>query len=151
MEVKPGNAKPAGSSRPAETAVDNQVDSKDASQEESQMNAISSEVYQRLGPYKYEAPANDGVKRVEKDWVTLENGIKYKGQWNVDSNTKDGQGIQIWPDGSRYEGYWKNNKANGKGRLIHGDGDVYEGDWVDDKAHGQGVSSVLSSFDPCFV
>ena len=45
-------------------------------------------------------------------------------------NTKDGKGIQIWPDGSQYEGYWKDNMAHGQGRLIHGDGDVYEGNWV---------------------
>ena len=52
----------------------------------------------------------------------------------VDQDIREGRGIQIWLDGSRYEGYWKNNKANGKGRLIHADGDVYEGDWKDDKA-----------------
>lgn len=47
--------------------------------------------------------------------------------------------MQVWPDGSCYQGFWKNNKANGKGRLIHSDGDVYIGDWVDDKAEGDGV------------
>lgn len=40
----------------------------------------------------------------------------------------------MWADGSRYEGYWKQDKANGRGRLIHADGDVYEGDWKDDKS-----------------
>jgi len=40
----------------------------------------------------------------------------------------------VWADGSRYEGYWKGDKANGRGRLIHADGDVYEGDWKDDKS-----------------
>ena len=52
---------------------------------------------------------------------------------------KHGQGKQIWPDGSMYEGWWVENKANGKGRLIHADGDVYDGDWKSDKAHGKGV------------
>jgi hypothetical protein len=54
----------------------------------------------------------------------------------VNSNTREGRGKQIWPDGSLYEGFWRNDKANGKGRLIHSDGDVYEGDWVNDKAEG---------------
>ena len=47
--------------------------------------------------------------------------------------------MQIWPDGSKYEGYWLNDQANGKGRLIHHDGDTYEGNWVNDKADGQGT------------
>lgn len=119
---------------------ENQDDLRDSEQYDfTNMNDISLSVLKKLGPYNYESVPDDGVKRVEKDWVTLENSIKYKGQWRSDSNTKDGKGIQIWPDGSQYEGYWKNNKANGKGRLIHGDGDVYEGEWVDDKAHGYGV------------
>jgi hypothetical protein len=69
----------------------------------------------------------------------LENGAKYKGQWNIDSNERDGRGVQVCVDGSMYEGHWKRDKANGRGRLIHADGDVYEGDWVDDKAEGYGV------------
>ena len=44
--------------------------------------------------------------------------------------------MQLWRDGSKYEGYWSSDMANGKGRLIHSDGDVYEGDWLNDKAHG---------------
>ena len=43
------------------------------------------------------------------------------------SDIRQGKGRQIWPDGSMYEGWWKENKANGKGRLIHADGDVYDG------------------------
>jgi hypothetical protein len=35
--------------------------------------------------------------------------------------------MQVWKDGSIYEGYWKNNLAHGYGRLIHTDGDVYIG------------------------
>jgi hypothetical protein len=27
-----------------------------------------------------------------------------------------GNGVQIWPDGARYEGQWENGKANGKGK-----------------------------------
>ena len=70
--------------------------------------------------------------------MILENGAKYKGQWNANNNKRDGKGQQIWADGSLYEGLWKNDKANGLGRLIHADGDVYEGEWKDDKAHGYG-------------
>lgn len=50
-----------------------------------------------------------------------------------------GRGVQLWPDGSRYEGFWKDGKACGPGRLIHANGDCYEGLWKDGQACGQGV------------
>ena len=46
---------------------------------------------------------------------------------------RQGYGVQEWPNGARYEGYWDHGKANGKGKYTHAHGDVYEGDWVDDK------------------
>ena len=79
----------------------------------------------------------------------MPNGAVYTGEWyfiisitiyrNPEENIREGRGKQIWPDGSLYEGFWRNDKANGKGRLIHSDGDVYEGDWVNDKAEGFGI------------
>ena len=30
----------------------------------------------------------------------------------------DGMGVQVWPDGSRYDGFWQNGKKNGYGRFI---------------------------------
>jgi hypothetical protein len=53
--------------------------------------------------------------------------------------TRHGYGIQIWPNGSVYEGLWREGKAYGSGRFILADGDVYEGEWVDDKAEGYGT------------
>ncbi len=47
--------------------------------------------------------------------------------------------MQVFKDGSVYEGSWRNDMAHGKGRLIHSDGDVYEGDWILDKAAGFGT------------
>ena len=51
---------------------------------------------------------------------------------------RHGRGIQIWPDGSIYEGYWRDNKANIIGRLLRSDGDLYDGEWLNGKAHGTG-------------
>lgn len=45
----------------------------------------------------------------------------------------------VGPDGAKYEGEWKNNKANGRGKFWHVDGDYFEGEWRDDKANGQGM------------
>jgi hypothetical protein len=76
---------------------------------------------------------------VYRPMVELENHARYEGEWQNDQDIRYGKGMQIWPDGSMYEGWWSENKANGKGRLIHADGDVYDGQWLDDKAHGFGV------------
>jgi hypothetical protein len=56
-------------------------------------------------------------------------------------NTKqrDGLGVQLWPDGSKYEGMWFNNRCHGKGGMTHANGDVYQGDWRDDTANGIGT------------
>jgi hypothetical protein len=69
--------------------------------------------------YNYSTNEHDGVARVLKGPLQYENGIIYKGKWNISEDCKDGQGVQVWPDGSKYEGYWKYNQANGQGRLIH--------------------------------
>jgi hypothetical protein len=62
-----------------------------------------------------------------RECVEYENKAIYYGEWSTESNQRHGRGIQIWVDGSRYEGYWKKDKANVRGKLIHADGDIYEG------------------------
>ena len=69
----------------------------------------------------------DGVTVQVRQPVEYENKAVYYGEWNISSNQRYGRGIQTWIDGSRYEGYWKNDKANIRGKLIHADGDIYEG------------------------
>ena len=65
------------------------------------------------------------------------NGATYKGQW-LGQDIRHGFGVQIWPDGARYIGMWKENKAHGQGQFIHVDGDKYDGNWFEDQAHGYG-------------
>lgn len=103
-------------------------------------NPIVQNILQRLGQFDYEPipKYQDKIRREYQSQTTLENGARYEGEWDLQRNMRDGQGKQVWADGSLYEGYWRNDKANGRGRLIHADGDVYEGEWKDDKAHGFG-------------
>ena len=64
---------------------------------------------------------------------------KYYGEWDITNNIRHGRGISVWPDGSKYLGYWVKDKANIKGKLIHSDGDIYEGEWIDDMPNGKGL------------
>ena len=77
------------------------------------------------------------LKRSNKGPITLANGATYTGEWLGDE--RDGFGILVWPNGSVYEGQFKNNLAHGLGKITHKDGDSYEGDWINDKADGTGV------------
>ena len=76
---------------------------------------------------------------MQKEPFKLTNGAIYIGMWDNNLQKRAGIGMQVWPDGSLYQGQWRDGKANGKGRLIHSDGDIYQGEWKDDKAHGIGV------------
>jgi hypothetical protein len=40
---------------------------------------------------------------------------------------RHGFGIQVWPDGGKYQGQWRDGVACGRGIFIHVDGDVYNG------------------------
>ena len=77
---------------------------------------------------------------------TFKSGAIYDGRWC--GTMRDGYGLQICitiysnkkgPDGARYEGEWKENKACGNGKFWHVDGDIFEGEWKDDKANGFGT------------
>jgi hypothetical protein len=43
---------------------------------------------------------------------------KYLGETNPLSGEKEGLGVMVWPDGSIYEGEWKNDKA-GPSTSLH--------------------------------
>ena len=67
----------------------------------------------------------------------------YTGQWIVEEakgrgSLRWGRGMQVWPDGSVYEGYWENDHTNGHGRKVYGDGSYYIGSWEDGFQSGSG-------------
>lgn len=103
-------------------------------------------VIEELGDFDYgKAPSINGnnlnIENQNLDFrpiVQLENKAKYEGQWVTGTQTRQGKGKLIWPDGSIYEGWWKDSVAYGMGRLVHQKGDVYIGEWADDMAHGMG-------------
>jgi len=69
---------------------------------------------------------------VYMDELIYSNGAVYRGQVKPVSGTPEtedlmgvrhGYGVQVWVDGAKYRGYWKDNRANGKGCFWHSDGD----------------------------
>jgi TonB family protein len=59
------------------------------------------------------------------------NAAEYAGRLEADfvDNLPDGQGIQTWPDGSRYEGAFKKGYAHGWGVKTWANGVRYEGEF----------------------
>ena len=89
------------------------------------------------GRYQFHtAPSNNLESRPIR---TYKNGDRYLGQWDPDSNTREGQGVEVYINNSIYEGYWIDDLYNGHGRMIYPDGEIYEGEWLDGNKHGQGT------------
>ena len=89
--------------------------------------------------YKNYPPLNDNIKVEKMPPVEFLNKVIYYGEWDKKNYIRHGRGIQLWTDGSKFIGYWKNGKASGKGKLIHADGDIYDGFWENDKPNGYGL------------
>eukprot|EP00826_Nyctotherus_ovalis_P015577 TRINITY_DN14440_c0_g1_i13.p1 TRINITY_DN14440_c0_g1~~TRINITY_DN14440_c0_g1_i13.p1 ORF type:complete len:198 (-),score=18.32 TRINITY_DN14440_c0_g1_i13:174-767(-) len=71
-----------------------------------------------------------------KHTIKYNDGSLFEGQ--VLDNKRHGYGKQTWPNGTKYTGYWENDKMSGKGKLEYENGDVYDCNWVDNKAKGFG-------------
>jgi hypothetical protein len=69
--------------------------------------------------------------------IQYEDGSIYYGYYNK-SWEREGYGVLIQADGSKFQGFFKNNKMNGRGRIVGIEGDYYEGEFVDDKANVYG-------------
>ena len=83
--------------------------------------------------------STQNIKIIKSDPIIFANEIIYIGEWDTNFFQRYGRGIQFYPDGSYYKGYWENDKAEGTGEFIHSSGDKYQGNWHDNKRHGKGV------------
>ncbi|MFZ5987585.1 MAG: stalk domain-containing protein [Bacillota bacterium] len=61
----------------------------------------------------------------------------YKGERNG-SQLKNGLGICLWPDGTRYEGEWSYGDMHGKGTTYFPNGEIYEGHFWNSQRSGTG-------------
>lgn len=66
-------------------------------------NPITAEIVQKLEPFNYDPNDPESIN-IKRGPVKLESGAIYIGEWN-DHFERHGRGIQLWADGSKYEGY----------------------------------------------
>jgi len=62
-----------------------------------------------LPPFKYDRILSSIQRELRiptKINIPNENAT-YSGYWDKVKNVRDGKGVQLWEDGSYYEGYWK--------------------------------------------
>jgi hypothetical protein len=58
---------------------------------------------------------------------------------NKVNGCKEGFGIEVWKNGSKFKGFFESNKVCGWGFYTHADGDVFTGQFVNDHSQGFGI------------
>jgi len=84
------------------------------------------------GKYTYKLKQSD-----EDEDEDATNQHTYEGEWK--DGVKSGNGIMIYPDGSKYTGEWANGRRHGQGVYRYCNGDIFSGTWADGGKNGNGV------------
>ena len=97
-------------------------------------------IEEKLGPFMADWDIKGQKETLElRKLIKEPEGTTYHGYWSKATSKKEGYGQQVFPNGSKYEGFWQNGAFNGNGRYIYETGDYYVGEWKDGKADGQGL------------
>ena len=91
---------------------------------------------------EYKGEFEDGIFIQGQVVHAYPDGTRYEGGWK--DGMLNGQGVETYSDGTRYEGGWKDGKRNGQGVETHSDGARYEGEWINGQPNGQGVYTFAS-------
>lgn len=89
----------------------------------------------RTGLWKQGQPVNK-TGEIEFEWQTSELSLVQSGC--ISGDCIEGQGIYGYPDGSKYEGYFKNGQPHGEGVFSYLNGDIYRGSFYMGFPNGQG-------------
>lgn len=94
------------------------------------INSKVKEIEKILGPITKEGNYNKKFMNIlTKPPIKFnEEGTIYKGDWNMQGK-KHGYGILVTKEGSKYEGFWKNDQLEGLGRFIEIRGNYYDGNF----------------------
>jgi len=73
--------------------------------------------------------------------IKYDDGRVYRGFVDF-NNKKQGQGVLTWPNGDKYDGYFKSDKAHGYGTWSWStSGNKYVGEWRENRQSGHGTMS----------
>ena len=75
--------------------------------------------------------------------ILIENDSFYQGEVNLKTQ-KNGNGILLKSNGSKYEGSFRLNFFTGWGRFIDEEGTIYEGYFINNKLTGKGLKKSLN-------
>jgi len=78
------------------------------------------------------------ISSLRKVLVKYSDNSYFKGFFDIE-NKREGYGVFIFQDQSKYEGNLKSNNMEGYGKLINIEGDFYEGVFKNNKFHGDGI------------
>ena len=98
-------------------------------------NVAVNAIHNKLGNYNYINNLDDNIERRVGKIGNIN--LVYYGFLESGNDRRDGLGVCIYSDGSRYDGMWKNDKRNGHGRMIWYNNDVYTGYWENDYENGE--------------
>ena len=65
-----------------------------------------------------------------------EDGSRFEGNW--EKGKPNGSGISWTASGIKYNGTWRNGRLNGKGKYTTANGAIYKGEWKMNKREGNG-------------
>ena len=97
--------------------------------------------------------AEDGVytgsmfrgRREGRGVLVGKDGSRYEGEFK--NGKQHGQGEMTYADGGKYVGQWKRGKREGRGFYTWKDGSTYDGEWKNDTRHGRGVSKKVRVYE----
>ena len=81
----------------------------------------------------------NATKHIVSNGATYSGQLKHKTFEGKKIFIQHGKGIQLWKDGAKYEGDWRNGRAHGSGTFFHANGDKYTGLFQKAQANGFGV------------
>lgn len=72
-------------------------------------NDVTRGTESRLGAFVFDKEDSQrSFDLIEKGPYEMDNGAIYHGQWTKEGH-RESKGTQVWKDGSKYTGYWKND------------------------------------------